>query len=153
MGGRDGSDSECCRTHVGTSGCHIFHTLPSVCNSGEFIISFKLYLEVINGMKVTRYLTYYQFQSKSQEKATRYPIGWDSFHSKCCERTSWGLYFRLVNEKPLVSIRFMCLHEGIHKKANGNLIVTHQFNYPPLPHIVTSIDQTWTTSLLWFFIM
>lgn len=36
------------------------------------------------------------------------------------QRTSWGLYFRLVNEKPLVSIRYMCLHGGIQNKANGN---------------------------------
>lgn len=36
MGGRHGSDTECCRTYVGTSSCYLFYTISSFCYSGKF---------------------------------------------------------------------------------------------------------------------
>lgn len=39
MGGCHGSDTECCRTYVGTSSCYLFYTISSFCYSGKFSLA------------------------------------------------------------------------------------------------------------------
>lgn len=101
MGGCDGSDSECCGAYVGTTGCHLFHPLSSLCNSGEFIISFKLSLELIMGWASPDIWCIVNLKVRVNRKLQSHLIEWDPFLLSAINQiTSWGSCFWFVKWEP-----------------------------------------------------